>query len=152
MLDLGVGTKVYGADVAEHTITEVAEEVGVSSDTLRYYEKLGLVTPVGRTPAGYRVYGDEVTDRLRLIKGAQRSGLTLKEVGQLLDIKDRGGCPCGHTQKLLATRIDEVDADLSRLQALRHQLAELLRVAGTCGDPGVWACEVELMRRGGDRR
>lgn len=77
------------------TISEVASEVGVTSDTLRYYEKVGLVSPSGRTTGGYRVYEDEVIDRLRLIKGAQLSGLRLNEIGALLEIRDHGACPCG---------------------------------------------------------
>lgn len=151
-LDLGARTKVYGLAVAEQTITEVAGEVGTSSDTLRYYEKIGLITPSGRTSAGYRLYGDDVADRLRLIKGAQRSGLRLREVRQLLEIKDRGGCPCGHTQALLAQRIAEIDNDLDRIRSLRSELVHLLRFAQTCSDPDFWACEAELVRRGGDRR
>ena len=55
------------------TITEVAAEVGVSSDTLRYYEKAGLVVPSGNTEAGYRLYGDDIVDRVRLIKGAHNA-------------------------------------------------------------------------------
>ena len=133
------------------TITEVAAEVGVSSDTLRYYEKAGLVVPSGRTEAGYRLYGDDIVDRVRLIKGAQRSGLRLADIRQLLEVKDLGGCPCGHTQELVARRLSEVDAEVRGLRHLRRQLADLLTVAETCADPQLWACESELIRRGGER-
>jgi hypothetical protein len=70
-LDLEADTKVYGAAV-ERTITEVAAEMGISSDALRYYERVGLLTPIGRTKAGYRLYSDEVIDRLRFIKAVRR--------------------------------------------------------------------------------
>ena len=132
------------------TITQVAEEVGVSSDTLRYYEKAGLVTPAGRTPAGYRLYGDDIVNRLRLIRGAQRSGLRLGAVRQLLEIKDRGGCPCGHTQQLVAERIAKLDAEIRSMRNLRVQLADLLSVAASCDNRNVWACEAELINRGGE--
>jgi DNA-binding transcriptional MerR regulator len=137
-------------DVPSRTITQIAAEVGVSSDTLRYYEKAGLITPAGRTEAGYRLYGDETADRLRLIKGAQRSGLRLREIRELLEVKDHGGCPCGHTEALLARRVSDVDAEIRQLRELRHRLVELLAVACTCTDAGVWSCEVELIRRGGE--
>lgn len=133
------------------TITEVAAEAGVSSDTLRYYEKAGLIDPSGRTEAGYRLYGDDIVERLRLIKGAQRSGLRLADIRQLLEVKDRGGCPCGHTHHLVARRLAEVDAEMRRLRLLRKELADLLAVAETCTDPGLWVCEPELIRRGGER-
>lgn len=136
-------------DVAR-TITQIAAEVGVSSDTLRYYEKAGLIAPAGRTDAGYRVYGDEIADRLRLIKGAQLSGLRLREIRDLLEVKDRGGCPCGHTETLVAKRIGDVDAEIRQLRGLRHRLVDLLAISRTCTDPDTWSCEVELIRRGGE--
>ena len=132
------------------TITEVATQARVSSDTLRYYEKAGLLAPSGRTEAGYSLYTEDIVDRLRLIKGAQRSGLRLGEIRQLLEVKDRGGCPCGHTEALLATRLSEIDAEMRQLRELRGQLVELLAVAQTCTDPDLWACEAELIRRGGE--
>jgi DNA-binding transcriptional MerR regulator len=96
--------------MAALTISQLAGEVGVSTDTLRYYEKVGLLAPSGRTASGYRFYADGAVERLRLIKGAQRSGLRLHEVLELLEIKDRGGCPCGHTQEMLRRRIPKSTA------------------------------------------
>jgi DNA-binding transcriptional MerR regulator len=78
------------------TISKLATEVGLTADTIRYYEKAGLLPAPARTSAGYRLYGDDAADRLRFIKGAQRIGLRLREIKELLDIGDRGLCPCGH--------------------------------------------------------
>lgn len=64
--------------MAALTISQLAGEVGVTTDTLRYYERLGLLAPSGRTTSGYRLYACDTADRLRLIKGAQRSGLRLQ--------------------------------------------------------------------------
>ena len=136
--------------VVPKTITDVAAEAAVSSDALRYYEKLGLVAPVGRTSAGYRLYDDGIVERVRLIKGAQRSGLRLADVKELLEIHDQGGCPCGHTQKLVARRLAEVDAEIDRLVSLRKQLAELSRIAGTCRDPSGWPCRPAFLAKGGE--
>ena len=56
-------------------VAELAAAVGVGADTIRYYEKIGLLLPPGRTPAGYRIYDQAVVDRLQFIQGAQRLGL-----------------------------------------------------------------------------
>jgi DNA-binding transcriptional MerR regulator len=62
------------------TITQLAGELGVRSDTLRFYERSGLIPSAGRTEGGYRLYDDTVADRVRFIKAAQRSGLRLREM------------------------------------------------------------------------
>jgi DNA-binding transcriptional MerR regulator len=87
------------------TITDLAAELGVRSDTLRYYERSGLIPSAGRTPGGYRLYGSEVADRVRFIKSAQRSGLRLRDIEELLAIMDDGNCPCGHTADLVERRL-----------------------------------------------
>ena len=118
----------------ELTVSALADQIGLSPDAVRYYERLGLLHPPARSRAGYRLYGQATVDRLRLIKGAQRAGLRLRDIGQLLEAVDRGQCPCGHTQALLAQRLAEVDAELARLATLRATLARLLAQApeATC--------------------
>ena len=94
------------------TISKLGAEVGVKTDTIRYYERQGLLPPPDRSPAGYRQYGEDHLDRLRFIRGAQRLGLRLREIRELLDVRDRGLCPCGHTEKLLHQRVQEIDAEI----------------------------------------
>jgi DNA-binding transcriptional MerR regulator len=65
-------------------------------------------------------------ERLRFVKGAQRVGLRLREIRELLEVMDQGQCPCGHTDALLRQRLAEVEAELDRLGALRAKLAQLL--------------------------
>ena len=77
-------------------IGEVARASGTTSKTLRYYEEVGLLPAADRTPAGYRDYGAEVLDRLDFIRRGQAAGLTLAQIGQVLDIRDRGQAPCRH--------------------------------------------------------
>ena len=84
------------------TISELARSLGLRSDTLRYYERVGLLEPVGRSESGYRLYNEASADRLRFIKGFQRMGLRLGDIKEVLDVRDRGTCPCGHTQVLVA--------------------------------------------------
>jgi DNA-binding transcriptional MerR regulator len=72
------------------TISTLAASVGISADTLRYYERVGLLEPAGRSDAGYRLYDELSAERLRFIKGLQRMGLHLGDIKELLDVRDRG--------------------------------------------------------------
>jgi DNA-binding transcriptional MerR regulator len=102
------------------TVSALADQAGLSADTIRYYERVGLLP-------GYRLYDEAAVGRLRLIKGAQRAGLRLREIGELLQVADRGQCPCGHTETLLRERLAEVRAELTRLRALETELTRLLK-------------------------
>jgi DNA-binding transcriptional MerR regulator len=108
------------------TVSALADTVGLSADTVRYYERVGLLPKPARSAAGYRLYDQAAVGRLRLIKGAQRAGLRLRDIGELLQVADRGQCPCGHTKTLLRERLAEVQAELARLQALETELTRLL--------------------------
>jgi DNA-binding transcriptional MerR regulator len=108
------------------TVSALADQAGLSADTVRYYERVGLLPKPARSAAGYRLYDQEAVGRLRLIKGAQRAGLRLREIGELLQVADRGQCPCGHTETLLRQRLGEVQAELTRLQAFETELTRLL--------------------------
>jgi DNA-binding transcriptional MerR regulator len=136
--------------MATLTVSMLAKLADLPAGTVRYYDRAGLLAPLARTPAGYRLYGEDAADRLRLIKGAQRLGLRLREVAELLAVRDRGACPSGHTQALVGRRLGELDAEVARLVDLR---AELARVAactpGACPDPaGAWPCEAEFVALG----
>jgi DNA-binding transcriptional MerR regulator len=133
--------------MAELTVSEVAREAGMSADGVRYYEKLGLLQPVGRSGAGYRLYDNASIERLRFIRSAQRVGLRLREIGELLEVMDRGQCPCGHTDALLRRRIEELDQELAQLTALRAALVQLVtdHPEGSCPDEtGDWWCRAEF--------
>ncbi|MFD4759791.1 MerR family transcriptional regulator [Streptomyces sp. NPDC058439] len=75
-------------------VAEPAAAAGVSADTVRYYERAGLISAPHRTAAGYRTYDDTAIDRLKFIQGGQRLGLRLREIRDLLAIRDTGTCPC----------------------------------------------------------
>jgi DNA-binding transcriptional MerR regulator len=133
------------------TISVLAESLGVSTDTLRYYERLGLLLPADRTAAGYRIYDQAAEERLRFIRGAQRMGLRLGDIKELLDVQDRGQCPCGHTETLVRRRLAEVNAELRELAAVKRQLLDLKRRNDACMDatPGAWSCAVVGSEKGG---
>jgi DNA-binding transcriptional MerR regulator len=128
------------------TVSALAGQAGLSADTIRYYERVGLLPEPARSAAGYRLYDPTAIDRLRLIKGAQRAGLRLREIGELLQVADQGQCPCGHTEALLRERLAEVHAELQRLHDLEADLNRLLerQPDPTCQDmtagAAAWWC------------
>lgn len=130
-------------------VSDIAGRVGITPDTVRYYERLGLLPQPERTPSGYRQYDEELADRLRFIKGAQRFGLRLEEIKDLLDIQDRGQCPCGHTQELLRARVTEVDEEMRRLRRMRRDLLQMIERAD-CDAPVSmsWPCAAEFIEGG----
>jgi DNA-binding transcriptional MerR regulator len=136
------------------TVSGLASRVGVSPHAVRYYERLGLLPQAARTAAGYRRYDQRAVRRLRLVKGAQRVGLRLREIAELLQVLDRGQCPCGHTEALLRQRLAEVDTELARLGALRGELTGLLAQAPeqacTVQTAEGWWCVQAFSSKGGD--
>ena len=129
------------------SVAQLARSVGVKPDTIRYYEKAGLLPPPLRTSADHRRYDDAAVDRLRFIQGAQRLGLRLREIRTLLEVRDTGVCPCGPVEVLLHEHVDELDRELTRLAALRTELVRLLdALPADCPEPvpGTW------LPRGGD--
>lgn len=132
-------------------VSDIAQRAGVSPDSVRYYEREGLLPPAPRSPSGYREYDAGTAERIKFIKGAQAMGLKLAEIGELLEIQDRGACPCGHTRVLVERRLEEIDEELKRLSELRKELAGMADLeCPTTRESKLWPCEVEFMRRGGE--
>jgi len=107
-------------------IGELAKLSNTSAKTIRFYEDSGLLPPPARTASGYRDYGPEFVDRLRFIHRGQAAGLTLQKVRQILAIHDRGEVPCGHVQRVLNARLNQVRAQIAELVALEGHLQTLL--------------------------
>jgi len=126
-------------------VAELAAAAGVAPDTVRYYERSGLLAAPPRTAGGYRTFPPSDVDRLRFIQGCQRLGLRLREIGELLSVRDTGECPCEPAAELLRRRIAEIDAETARLAALRADLVRTIESVpdGPCQDPepGTWCRE-----------
>jgi DNA-binding transcriptional MerR regulator len=138
---------------ATYTVSQLAREVGVGPDTVRFYEREGLLPAPRRTSSGYRQYDATMVDRMSFIQGAQRLGLTLSDVRDLLAVRDTGVCPCEPAEQHLTKRLAELDAELARLTQLRAQMAEMLaRIpAGDCPppSPGTWCPPADATAEGG---
>lgn len=107
-------------------IGELAKQVGVTPDTIRYYEREGLLPPPERTPSGYRDYEQGVLDDLRFIKKAQALGLKLRDVREVLEISSGGKPPCEHVRATVSARLVDTEKRLRELRALRATLRETL--------------------------
>lgn len=116
------------------TVSELAEQGRVSADAVRYYGRLGLLPETGRSGGGHRYYDEEALERLRFIKGAQWLDLTLDEIRELLELWDRGACPCGPASAVLHKRIVAIDEHVVRLQKMRRVLTRMLGGGPEAGD------------------
>jgi DNA-binding transcriptional MerR regulator len=105
----------------------LADASGVSTDTLRHYERLGLLPGTTRTPAGYRRYAPATVDRVRLIQRALVVGFSLRELASALGQRDRGAPPCRRVRALVGARLEGLEHRLQDLTALRDEMRILLQ-------------------------
>ncbi|MBA3743973.1 heavy metal-responsive transcriptional regulator [Sporichthya sp.] len=110
-------------------IGELAAAAGVSTATIRFYERSGLLTPPERTSGGYRDYPDRAVAELRFVRAGQAVGLTLTELAEITAFRDRGEAPCGELVALMEHRMVEVEHRINELDQLRRDLAVLLDAA-----------------------
>jgi DNA-binding transcriptional MerR regulator len=96
---------------------KLARLTGVSADTVRHYEKLGILRQAQRTESGYRLYSSDTPDRVRLVQRALQFGFTLAELADILRVRDTGKAPCRRVLNLMQ----------EKLRAIRHRIRELHR-------------------------
>lgn len=101
---------------------DLSNAAGVSTDTLRHYEKLGLLKKPPRTPNGYRAYPRESLDRVFLIRNALACGFTLKELATILRVRDAGGAPCRKVASLAHEKVQQLTIQIEELTRLRDAL------------------------------
>jgi len=128
------------------TVSKLAGEAGISADAVRYYERIGLLAEPERSPSGYRLYDAAAIERLRFIKGSQRLGLRLEEIGELLDIRERGLCPCGHRRGLLERRVAQLEDEMAALARVRDDINAMLDELPESPDEA-WQCATGIRVR-----
>ncbi len=114
--------------MAGYRIGEVTKRTGISADTLRYYEKLGLLRDVRRTASGVRVYDDRDLSRLGFIQRAKAMNFSLEEIAQLLEMRDDPQHAREQVRWLTRHKLDSVEAQLQQLETLRRELTLLLNL------------------------
>jgi MerR family copper efflux transcriptional regulator len=107
-------------------IGEVSKRSGVGIEALRFYEKGGLLDSPSRTFSGYRVYGEEVLERLAFIKRAQALGFSLDEIRRIIDDARKGESPCDEVREIVRRRMAELDDRLRELHRYRKELKATL--------------------------
>jgi DNA-binding transcriptional MerR regulator len=112
------------------TIGRIASAAGVSIDTLRFYERQGLLAKPRRSFSGYRNYSEDVLDRLRFIGDAKRLGFTLKEIKELLSLGVKSTTECGPVTRKAEVKLAAMNDEIDRLLKLRLTLRKMVE---TCG-------------------
>jgi DNA-binding transcriptional MerR regulator len=108
------------------TIGKLATLADVRPDTLRYYERERLLTPAGKSAAGYRLYDSDSVRRIRFIKQAQRCGFTLVEISQLLALRHRSSARCGDVRKIAIEKKRQLEARIRMMKKISKALDRLI--------------------------
>lgn len=140
-MDMGPGFTLNMPMLDGLTIGDLAGRCGVSRDTLRFYERQRLISPPRRSASGYRLYGETDAARVRFIRRAQATGLTLDDIRELLRIQKLGTPEtCRRVAARLMGRVEALDRKIAELQAFRGELAQAL---AQC-EEGAESCPVVL--------
>jgi DNA-binding transcriptional MerR regulator len=107
-------------------VGEVSKRSGVGIETLRFYERSGLLDRPARTESGYRLYGEGVLERLDFIKRAQALGFTLDEIGHVIAEKRAGKTPCAEVREIVRRRLQELDERMVQMRRYRREVAAAL--------------------------
>lgn len=129
------------------TIGRVASRTGLSVDTLRFYEKRGLIAP-NRTPSGYRHFSEDVLDRLRFITDAKELGFSLREIKELLSLGVKSTRECGPVTRKAEAKLALMKQEIRRLQGLKRTLEKMIE---DCGDNCDSDCDCSQAHRSGRR-
>jgi MerR family mercuric resistance operon transcriptional regulator len=124
----------------QFTIGEVAKQGGVNLETIRYYERQGLLPKPPRSPSGYRLFPLDSVRRVRFIKRAQELGFSLKEIKELLALRVRPGTTSADVRKRAEAKITDIEEKLQTLRAMKKALTQL--TAACCGEGSISECPI----------
>lgn len=133
-----------------HTIGKVAARTKVTPDTLRYYEREGLLSPSGKTEAGYRLYSAEEVRSIHFIRHAQECGFALAEIRELLRLRRVSGTHCADVRRRAQEKRRQLAAKIRAMQVMRRTLDRLIAQCGD-GERTVEHCPIlDGLERGGE--
>ena len=106
-------------------VGEIAEKCNVNKETIRYYERLGLIPEPNRTEKGYRMYSQQTVDRLNFIKKMQELGFSLNEIDKLLGVVDRDEAKCRDIYEFTVLKIEDIQRKIEDLKKIEQMLTDL---------------------------
>ncbi len=115
------------------TTGQLAKEAGVNIETIRYYERRGLLPKVPRRASGYRQYPPDMVRRIRFIKHAQALGFSLKEISELLSLRLDKNTPCYEVKRRAEAKIKDIEEKIENLKRMKKALA---RLTSACSGKG----------------
>ncbi|MDQ7036837.1 MAG: heavy metal-responsive transcriptional regulator [Anaerolineae bacterium] len=101
------------------------KKIGVSPETIRHYERIGILPQAVRAENGYRIYSESDIEQLRFINRARQLHFTLDNIAEILAFREDGTLPCAYVQELITSKISEVETRIQELEMLRSELLEL---------------------------
>lgn len=110
-------------------IGKLAALSGHSTATIRYYERIGVISPAPRTPSGYRNYDGRALEELGFVRAGRAIGISLTELSEIVAFRDRGEAPCAELLALMKRRLSDIEDRLAELHAIRSGLAGLVAAA-----------------------
>jgi DNA-binding transcriptional MerR regulator len=105
---------------------ELAKRTGVSADTIRHYERIGVLPPMSRTEGGYRVYPEGAVERVLVVQRSLRLGFTLAELADVLKARDAGLTPCKRVYQLATVKLAQVTEDIAAMKQTQRYLKQVL--------------------------
>lgn len=122
------------------TISQLAKHCAVSLETIRYYEREGLLPKPPRSASGYRLFVSADVRRVRFVKRAQELGFSLKEIKELLALRVTPGMTSAPVRKRAEAKIADIEEKLQTLRAMKRALTQL--TAACCGDGSITECPI----------
>ncbi len=132
------------------TIGEVAKAAGVGIETVRFYERKGLIPDPPRRPSGYRAYPEAVVERIVFIRHAKELGFSLKEIGDLLSLRVARNANCARVKRRTEDKIRDIESKIHRLQRWRRTLRKLAEACDE-GTPTSECAILGAIEQGGSR-
>jgi Hg(II)-responsive transcriptional regulator len=108
------------------TIGQLAKAVNLNTQTIRYYERIGLIDKPDTNDAGYRIYSEKAADVLRFIKHAKEIGFSLKQISEIFSLENNKNNTCSKVKMLAEKKVYEIDKKLNSLKIMRKELLNLI--------------------------
>ncbi len=132
------------------TIGRLAQKTGLGRETIRYYERRGLISPPPRSASGYRDYPQEAIGVLGFIKGAQALGFTLREVAELQALIGESKAVCGDMRDRALLKLEDIETKIKRLRSIRQSLKKIIKACP--GKGPLSECSIVVGLEGADKK